>query len=192
MHQDRTGVWPPDMDIGSPDAFDRYLDYLFQLLSGAETLFINSHYHLSAFAAITAIEETSRAHISAFRKKEAERKKGRDPLRNHLEKQKAAVSLVFMGGRMHQIFGSEEEAELFHSAINDGYLNELREKSLYCFDEDGIFVRPIDYVNIDIARTVLLVAIETVDDTFCGTTNHSFTVSRNFDAMFERVRVKKS
>ncbi len=82
---------PPDMDIASPDAIDRYLDYIFRLLSGAETLFMNSHYHLSTFAAITAIEETSRAHISAFRKKDAEQKKVRDPLRNHLEKQKAPL-----------------------------------------------------------------------------------------------------
>ncbi len=83
-------------------------------------------------------------------------------------------------------------AEQFHSSINDGYLNELREKSLYCFSEDGCIVSPIDYVHIDIARTVLLVAIETVDDNFCGMINHSYTVSKNFDAMFQRVRVHKS
>jgi AbiV family abortive infection protein len=178
----------PDFEIKTADDVNRYLDYVLSLMKGAEALFLAGHFHLAAFAAITAIEETSRAHLSAFRKVGADRKKGRDPLRDHHHKQKAAVSVVFMGGRMHEVFGGEEAANDFHRKINDGYLNDLREKSLYCFAGSGGFVRPIDFVDIETARVILLVAIETADDTFCGMTDYSYQVSNGFDEMFERLR----
>ncbi|MDO6456317.1 AbiV family abortive infection protein [Celeribacter halophilus] len=179
---------PPDFEIKTVDDVNRYLDYLMSLTKGAETLFLAGQFHLSAFAAITAIEETSRAHLSAFRKAGADRKKGRDPLRDHHHKQKAAVAVVFMGGRMHEVLGGEEAANNFHRKINNGYLNEVREKSLYCFADVGGFVRPMDFVDIEMARIILLVAIETVDDTFCGMTDHSYQVSKEFDEMFESIR----
>lgn len=179
---------PPDFEIKTADNVDRYLDYLMSLMKGAETLFLARHFHLAAFAAITAIEETSRAHLSVFRKACADRKKGRDPLRNHHHKQKAAVTVVFMGGRMHEVFGTEKAASDFHRKINDGYLNEVREKSLYCSADGEGFVRPTDFVDIETARVILLVAIETVDDTFCGMTDHSYQVSKEFDKMFESIR----
>lgn len=179
---------PPDFEIRTADDLDRYLDYLMSLIKGAETLFAAGHFHLAAFAAITAIEETSRAHLTAFRKADADRKKGRDPLRDHHHKQKAAVTVVFMGGRIHEMLGGEEAAKDFHQKINDGYLNEVRGKSLYCFADGEGFARPTDFVDIETARVILLVAIETVDDTFCGMTSHSYQVSKEFDAMFEGVR----
>ncbi|WP_281955712.1 AbiV family abortive infection protein [Pseudophaeobacter arcticus] len=179
---------PPDFEIKTADDVNQYLDYLMSLMKGAETLFLAGHFHLSAFAAITAIEETSRAHLSAFRKAGADRKKGRDPLRNHHHKQKAAVAVVFMGGRLHKVLGGEEAANDFHRKINNGYLNEVREKSLYCFAGVGGFVRPTDFVDTEMARVILLVAIETVDDTFCGMTDHSYQVSKGFDEMFESIR----
>ncbi|WP_377192854.1 AbiV family abortive infection protein [Ruegeria meonggei] len=179
---------PPDFEIRTADDINRYLDYLMSLIKGAETLFASGHFHLAAFASITAIEETSRAHLTAFRNADADRKKGRDPLRDHHLKQKAAVTVVFMGERIHEMLGGEEAAKDLHQKINDGYLNEVREKSLYCFADDGGFVRPTDFVDIEMARVILLVAIETVDDTFCGMTNHSYQVSKEFDAMFEGVR----
>lgn len=178
----------PDFEITTADDVNRYLDYLMSLMKASETLYSAGHYHLAAFTAITAIEETSRAHLSAFRKASAKRKKGRDPLRDHHHKQKAAVSVVFMGRRMHEVFGGEEAANEFHQKINDGYLNEMREKSLYCFARAGGFVRPTDFVGIETARVILLVAIETADDTFCGITDYSFQVSKEFDEMFERLR----
>ncbi len=179
---------PPDFEIRTADEVDHYLDYLLSLMGGSEALFTTGHYHLAAFAAITAIEETARAHLSIFRGSDAARKKGRDPLRNHAEKQKAAMGVIFMGQRMHDILGGEDAAQDFHRKINSGYFNELREKSLYCFPGDVSFVRPTDFIDIDMARIVVLVAIETVDDTFCGLTNHSFQVSKEFDAIFDRIR----
>lgn len=89
---------------------------------------------------------------------------------------------------MHELFGGKEAAYDFHRKINDGYLNEVREKSLYCFARDGGFVRPTDFVDIETARVILLVAIETADDTFCGMTDNSYQVSKEFDDMFERLR----
>lgn len=76
----------PDFEIKTADDVNRYLDYLMSLMKASETLYLARHYHLAAFTAITAIEETSRAHLSAFRKVSAERKKGRDPLRDHYHK----------------------------------------------------------------------------------------------------------
>ncbi|OOY04583.1 AbiV family abortive infection protein [Thioclava sp. F28-4] len=183
---------PPDFEIRTADDLNRYLDYLLSLIRGAETLFAAGHFYLAAFAAITAIEETSRAHLTVFRKADAERQKGRDPLRDHHHKQKAAVSGVFMGERMHEVLGGEEAAKDFHQKINDGYLNEVREKSLYCFADGGGFARPMDFVDIETARIILLVAIETADDTFCGMTTHSYHVSKEFDAIFEDVRGNRS
>jgi hypothetical protein len=162
---------PPDFEIKTADDVNQYLDYLMSLMKGAETLFLAGHFHLSA-----------------FRKAGADRKKGRDPLRNHHHKQKAAVAVVFMGGRLHKVLGGEEAANDFHRKINNGYLNEVREKSLYCFAGVGGFVRPTDFVDTEMARVILLVAIETVDDTFCGMTDHSYQVSKGFDEMFESIR----
>ena len=179
---------PPDFEIRTADDINRYLDYLMSLIKGAETLFAAAHFNLAAFASITAIEEASRAHLTSFRKADVDRKKGRDPLRDHHLKQKAAVTVVFMGERIHEILGGEEAAKDLHQKINDGYLNEVREKCLYCFAGNGDFVRPTDFVDIETARVILLVALETVDDTFCGMTNYSYQVSKEFDAMFEDIR----
>jgi AbiV family abortive infection protein len=186
--QEAIDFGPPDFAIRTVDGVNRYLEYLLSLLAGAEVLLENGHFHLAAFAAITAIEETSRAHLSAFRKADAVRKKGRDPLRNHAEKQKAAMAVVFMGQRMHEVFGGEEGAQEFHRKINSGYFNEIREKSLYCFASGDSFIRPTDFVDLEMARNIVLVAIETADDTFCGLTDDSYEVSKSFDAMFARVR----
>ena len=150
---------PSDFEIKTADDVNRYLDYQMSLLKGGETVFLAGHFHLAAFAAITAIEETSRAHLSAFREAGADRKKGRDPLRNHHHKQKAAVTVVFMGERMHQVFGTEEAANDFHRKLAKGYLNDVREKSLYCFADGGGFVRLTDFVHIETARIIVLVAI---------------------------------
>lgn len=52
-------------------------------------------------------------------------------------------------------------------------------------------IRPTTDVQIGCAETArigLLVAIETIDDTFCGMTDYSYKVSKEFDEMFERLR----
>lgn len=179
---------PPDFEINTAHDLDRYLDYLFSLMSAVEVLLDKGHFNLAAFTAITAIEETSRAHLSVFRRPDAIRKKGRDPLRDHAEKQTAAMGVVFMGSRMHDILGGEDAAYEFHKRINDGYLNDVRERSLYCFPEGDTFARPIDAIDSKTAWIIALVAIETVDDTFCGITTYSYQVSEKFDDMFERLR----
>ena len=71
-------------DEAKSDDFNAAFDHIFALLGDAIALFMRKSFSMSAFVAITAIEETAKAHVAIFRKDRAEGwSKGGDPLRNH-------------------------------------------------------------------------------------------------------------
>jgi AbiV family abortive infection protein len=53
------------------------------LLADAAVLFGRSSFTASAFLAITGIKETAKAHVGPFPEWRREKRKGRDPLRDH-------------------------------------------------------------------------------------------------------------
>lgn len=174
------------------DDFNAAFDHIFALLADSVALFERQSFSTSAFVAITAIEETAKAHIAIYRKGPGQgRKKGRDPLREHKKKHHMAVlPTVFMGERLIKALGEHACARLQAEAETDGF-TKIREAALYCARLDGRFMTPGTAVSPRRAWELLLLAIETLDDSLVGYTDHSMAKSRHLDALFDQIAVSK-
>lgn len=170
------------------DDFDAAFDHIVALLDDAVALFERQSFSTSAFVAITAIEETAKAHVAVFRKDRAEgRSKGRDPLHDHKMKHRMAVlPTVMMGERLTRALGEEVCARLQTEAETDGFAA-TREAALYCARLNGRFRTPRTAVPPARAWELLLLAIETLDDGLVGYTDHSFAARRHTDTLFEQI-----
>jgi AbiV family abortive infection protein len=72
--------------------FDFAIDHVALLLDAAALLFERGSFGTATFLAITALEETGKAHVGAFRRDKPDPPpKGRDPLRDHKAKHRMAV-----------------------------------------------------------------------------------------------------
>jgi AbiV family abortive infection protein len=83
------------------------------LLEDAAVTFAGGSYGTSAFLAITALEETTKAELQA---PGGHRKKGGDPLRSHTKKHALAVRPTTFMGRLPVILGEETCARLRQDA----------------------------------------------------------------------------
>ncbi len=92
----------------SVDDFNVALDHVASLIEDAVALYERG-LGSSAFLAITALEETSKAHVGSYRKDRPEGpSKGRDPLRDHKAKHSMALmGTVFMSERIISALGQE-------------------------------------------------------------------------------------
>lgn len=167
-----------------PD-FNAACDHIASLLTDASVLFERCSYGTSTFLAITALEETAKAHVGLFRKDKTERSKGRDPFRDHQAKHSmASLPTVYMGSRLSDALGPETcqrlEAEARAGLAAD------REACLYMERKNGAFVTPATAIARARARELLLLAIEAADDALVGYTNHSYRCGELFDQLFAR------
>lgn len=78
--------------IGPVRDFDAACDHVVALLSDAATLFERGSYETSAFLAITALEETAKAHVGLYRRDEQEKSKGARSLQGPLRQAKHGVA----------------------------------------------------------------------------------------------------
>lgn len=168
--------------------FDAALDHVAGLLEDSITLFDRGSFATSAFLAITAIEETGKAHVAIYRKDSAVGgPKGRDPLRDHRAKHRMAIlPTVFMSARLLDALGAERCRQLQDEAQTSGF-TAIREAALYCARDGSRFVTPGAAVSPSQAWELLLLAIEAADDALVGYTNHSTEVGKHFDDLFRRV-----
>lgn len=172
--------------------YDTALDHVAQLLDDAVMLFERGSYGSATFLAITALEETSKAHVGSFRReRDGPLAKGRDPLRDHKAKHSMALlPTVFMTERIITALG-QQRADALHAEAQATGFTAMREAALYCARSPTGFVSPKIAVPPLCAWEFIVLAIEAADDALVGVTNHSFDIGKTFDALFERISARR-
>jgi AbiV family abortive infection protein len=175
-----------------PEDFNTALDHVAGLLEDAIVLFERGSHATAAFLAITALEETGKAHVGAFRRDKPDAPpKGRDPLRDHKAKHRMAVlPTVFMSARIIDALGPDRADALHEEAQATGFAA-TREAALYCACNASGFESPKEAIPPRLSWEFLILAIEAADDALVGYTNHSYEVGERFDALFARVAAQR-
>jgi len=75
--------------------------------------------------------------------------------------------------------------------IYSGELKDLREQVIYCDRKNNNIVTPKDLITQELARNLLLFAIESFDDNLVGWTNYSIELSKKTDLFFEIIANSK-
>jgi AbiV family abortive infection protein len=152
--------------------------HVLRLLTDATEAFARGSYGTAAFLAITALEETAKAEMTRYQRgdPDGERVKGKHPLRDHATKHILGVSpVLFMGDRLLRVLG-RERCEALKAEIDAGGFVGLREASIYVNFDVSPVVGPNEAVRFDRAFEVLLLALESADDTLVGYTNASYEI----------------
>jgi AbiV family abortive infection protein len=175
-----------------PEEFDLAVDHVAELLDNAVALFGRESAGSSLFLAVTAIEETAKAHVGLFRRdKRPPASKGRDPFRDHREKHRMAIlPTVFMSEKLISALGQERANALHEEAQKHGFV-EMREAALYCAWGPSGFKSPKDVVSKQKAWDYLILAIEAANDALVGYSDHSYEVGIQWDRLFETVLVMR-
>lgn len=176
--------------IESVEEFNSACEHIVALLEEAESIFQGGGYSTATFLAITAIEETVKAHFGGFTNGGDGAKRRKDNVFfNHSKKhQMAAMPTVSMGKRLQTAIG----ADVLNAILEMSRTRELllfRESSLYFGREDGTFKTPRQTVDKGLARALLLYAIEVFDDALVGFTDFSLKISKRTDTLFARLEV---
>jgi AbiV family abortive infection protein len=146
------------------------------------SLFERQSFGSAAFLAITAMEETAKAHVGSFRRDNpGPRPKGRDPFRDHTAKHSMAIlPTVFMSQRIVDALGRERAKALEREAQETGFTIP-REAGLYCARGPNGFESPRTAIRARLAWELSILAIEAADDALVGSTNHSYRVGEEFE-----------
>jgi len=173
--------------FNTPQEFDQAVDHIVRLLSDAVLLLENGSHASGAFMAITAIEETAKAHIAPFRKSAEPVARRKDPLFSHTEKHNLAMApTVAMGKRLRDAMGEPRMRELMELG-RAGEFARIREAAIYVERANDLLLLPCRVVSPELSRDLILLAIEVFDDALAGLTNHSYAVSARTDELFRRV-----
>ena len=175
-------------DMSIVDAFDIAANHVAALLGDAVDTFQRKSYGTCVFLAITAIEETAKAELLAFRANQPDdgSKRGRDPLHIHFEKHVIAIRSTTFMGRLPKILGNSNCKRIKREA-ETGELVKLREQSLYIHaSKDGV-TAPATSISRTRAQEVLLLALESADDILVGWTNASYSLGQQFECWIASV-----
>ncbi len=184
------------IDFGGPGygndpvlGFNTASQHVLVLLDDAVAAFEHGPYGTSLFLAITALEETAKAELLAFRmqKPEGTPKTWGDPLRSHMKKHAMAVRPTTFMGRLPKILGAETCERLLREAT-DGSINRLRETAIYVScSADGKISTPAAAVDRTRAREIVLLALESADDILVGLTNNLYQLGKSVEAFIAQV-----
>ncbi|WP_159080036.1 AbiV family abortive infection protein [Methyloceanibacter sp. wino2] len=178
----------PAHGTSATELFDRVAKHVNGLLIDAKEAFGRRSFGTSVFLAISAMEETAKAEVLAFRtlKSADGRGQGRDPMRDHASKHRLAVRRTAFMGRLPDLLGAENCARLQRDA-NTGQLVRLRERALYAhIDETGVST-PAMAISESQARELLPLATEVADDVLVGWTNQSYVLGESFERLFSEL-----
>lgn len=176
--------------ISSNEELNKCLDHVVQLISDSYVLYINNSYTSSSFLAISVLEEVGKIQMGIFIKG-SDSYVRKDKLRNHKSKQIVGASYtICMGERIKNAISNENLEKIFQF-IYSGKLKDLREKAIYCDRKNNSIVTPKDLITQELARNLLLFAIESFDDNLVGWTNYSIELSKKTDLFFEIIANSK-
>ena len=172
--------------ISSNEELNKCLDHVVQLLSDSYFLYINNSYTSSSFLAISVLEEVGKIQMGIFIKG-SDSYVRKDKLRDHKSKQIVGASYtICMGERINNTISNENLEKIFQF-IYSGELKDLREKAIYCDRKNNNIVTPKDLITQELARNLLLFAIESFDDNLLGWTDYSIELSKKTDLFFETI-----
>ena len=160
------------------------------LLGDALAAFYRNSYGTAVFLSITALEETVKAEVLAYRIQRVPdaKKRGRDPLRNHAQKHAMAIRPTTFMGRLPSILG-DKACERLQTEAESGSFVELRERAIYAHIDGAVVSTPRTAISRDRALEMLLLACEAVDDAIVGYTNESMALGEQFSAWIEELRL---
>ena len=176
--------------ISSTEQLNKCLDHVVQLISDAYVLYINNSYTSSSFLAISVLEEVGKIQMGIFIKG-SDSYMRKDKLRDHKSKQIVGASYTICIGERIKNSISNENLEKIFKFIYSGELKALREKAIYCDRKNNNIVTPKDLITQELARNLLLFAIESFDDNLVGWTNYSIELSKKTDLFFEIIANSK-
>lgn len=174
--------------IESVEEFNAACEHIVLLIEEAEGVFLNGGYSTSTFLAITAIEETAKAHLGSFtgRGPDPESRKNNIFYDHRKKHQIAARPTVSMGQRLQAAIGEEMLGRILYMSSSKALLD-LRESSLYFERRNGKLQSPRTITDKNLSRSILLYAIEVFDDALVGFTNYSMELSGRTDGIFSRI-----
>ena len=176
--------------ISSTEQLNKCLDHVVQLISDSYVLYINDSYTSSSFLAISVLEEVGKIQMGIFIKG-SDSYMRKDKLRDHKSKQIVGASHTICIGERIKNSISNENLEKIFKFIYSGELKDLREKAIYCDRKNNNIVTPKDLITQELARNLLLFAIESFDDNLVGWTDHSIELSKKTDLFFETIANSK-
>ena len=172
--------------ISSNEELNKCLDHVVQLISDSYVLYINNSYTSSSFLAIRMLAEVGKIQMWIFIKG-SDSYVRKDKLRDHKSKQIVGSSYtICMGERINNAISNENLEKIFQF-IYSGELKDLREKAIYCNRKNNNIVTPKDLITQELARNLLLFAIESFDDNLVGWTDYSIELSKKTDLFFETI-----
>lgn len=149
--------------------YKRLLDHVEKTWSGACGLLLNGNHPLAAFTAILVIEEVgklSRLKDDLMHYDSAiERPNGEPVMRDHRKKHFIGVmSGAVINSRLDRILGKGVIRKILNQAENNE-LERIRQNCLYIDIVNGKTVSPHDVVDVDMARTLCILAGELMAET---------------------------
>ena len=176
--------------ISSTEQLNKCLDHVVQLISDSYVLYMNNSYTSSFFLSINVLEEVGKIQMGIFIKG-SDSYMRKDKLRDHKSKQIVGAShTICIGERVKNVISNENLEKIFQ-IIYSGELKDLREKAIYCDRKNNNIVTPKDLITQELARNLLLFAIESFDDNLVGWTNYSIELSKKTDLFFEIIANSK-
>lgn len=174
--------------IESVEEFNYACEHIVRLIEEAGEIFQLGGYSTATFLAITAIEETAKAHLGIFTAGGPDpQSRKKNIFYDHGKKhQIAANPTVFMGQRLPAAIGEEGLNRIIDMTQSKALLD-LRESSLYFARREGVLKSPRTAVNRDLSRCILLYAIEVFDDALVGFTDYSIEIVARTDKAFSRI-----
>ena len=170
--------------FASSAEFNLACEHVVRLLKDASLLFHAGSHASAAFMAVTAIEEIAKAHIGSFRKSSQPVARSKDPLFRHSAKHTLALGpTVAMGGRLQGAIGERRMLELLDAGHAEEFVR-LRESALYISSKSGKVIAPAQAVPEQLARELILLAIEAFDDGLVGYTERSMALGDETDELF--------
>ncbi len=170
----------------STEEFNLACNHITQLLADASSMLERESYGTAVFLAITALEETAKVHMGMYRRSANAVKRSQDPLFSHEQKHRIAVGpTVAMGSRLQAAIGEARMNELIELARSGGFVP-LRESSLYIQHGANSLQTPLRVTTRQVARELLLLALEAFDDALVGYTEHTYSLAQGTNAIFNR------
>ena len=174
--------------VQGAEKFDRICEHILSLLGEAVLLHRSGSHARAAFIAITALEETGKAVLGLHIAHPSSSTARGGALRSHPTKQLlgAGPLPLQLRSRLVQMLGSTDAERVLSMAWSGG-LVQVREGAAYFDVEEGELSVPEDAVSADLARCILVFALDSFDDAIVGYTNESYRIGRAAEALLAEI-----
>lgn len=173
----------------SESEFNKATNHIIRLLKDSLIMIENESYGSSVFFSITALEETTKTHISKYLPYDKNTSRKKDILMDHTEKYKFSIWPTFkIGSRLKNTIGVKKIDRLTELVNNKKEIMNLRDNGIYwATDKDDVNKYPEDLFTKKQAQEILLFSLEAFDDNLVGYTQQSFLDGNMSNEIFDKV-----